>query len=175
MVEFTFETTYNQKALATMARVLRKTVRRKHSRRSHIWGWIITVLALFLVLPIGERELVFGLKTVITWIAILAIIITLLWEDQINGCFARKRMLPGTDHAVCVFHEEGYISETAAGKTEWKYENIEVLAETKEYFTFVFGKNHAQVYDKNSLKGGSAEQFKTFLAEKTGKEIIQVK
>lgn len=38
ITEFTFETTYNQKAMTTMARALRKTVRKKHSRRSHIFG-----------------------------------------------------------------------------------------------------------------------------------------
>ena len=45
-MELTFETTYNQKAMTTMARALRKTVRKKHSRRSQILGWLITVLAL---------------------------------------------------------------------------------------------------------------------------------
>ena len=34
---FTFETAYNQKAMTTMARALRKTVRKKHSRRSRIF------------------------------------------------------------------------------------------------------------------------------------------
>lgn len=35
-MEFAFETEYGQKATATMARTLRKTLRRKHNRRSHI-------------------------------------------------------------------------------------------------------------------------------------------
>ena len=175
ITEFTFETTYNQKAMTTMACALRKTVRKKHSRKSHILGWIVTILALFLVLPIGGREIAFNFKTIITWAAILLIVAALIWEDQLNGYFARKRMLPGTTYAVCIFEEDGYISEVQAGKTEWKYENIEVIAETKEYFVFVFGKNHAQVYDKKGLKGGSTEEFRTFIAEKTGKEVWQIK
>ena len=92
-----------------------------------------------------------------------------------NGYFARKRMLPGTVFAATAFEEDGYVSEVEAGKTEWKYENIEVIAETKDYFAFVFGKNHAQLYDKNSLKDGSVEEFRAFIKEKTGKEIWQVK
>lgn len=173
--EFTFETTYNQKAMTTMARALRKTVRKKNSRRSHIFGWIITVLATLLVLPIGEREVVFSFRTVITWAVIVIIVATLLFEDWINGYIARKRMLPGTAFAICTFGEEGYVSETKAGKTEWKYENIETIAETKDYFVFLFGKNHAQVYDKSSLQGGSIEEFRTFLMKKTEKEIWSVK
>lgn len=175
ITEFTFETTYNQKAMNTMARALRKTVRKKHSRRSHIFGWIITVLAVLLVLPIGEREVVFNFRTVITWAVIVIIVATLLFEDWINGYIARKRMLPGTAFALCTFGEDDYVSETKAGKTEWKYENIETIAETKDYFVFLFGKNHAQVYDKNSLQGGSIEEFRTFLVKKTEKEIWSVK
>lgn len=175
ITEFTFETTYNQKAMTTMARALRKTVRKKHSRRSHIFGWIITVLAVLLVLPIGEREVVFNFRTVITWAVIVIIVATLLFEDWINGYIARKRMLPGTAFALCTFGEDDYVSETKAGKTEWKYENIETIAETKDYFVFLFGKNHAQVYDKSSLQGGSIEEFRTFLMKKTEKEIWSVK
>ena len=173
-MEFTFETTYNQKAMTTMARALRKTVRKKHSRKSHILGWIVTILALLLVLPIGEREVVFSFRTVITWAVIVIIVATLLFEDWINGYIARKRMLPGTAFALCTFGENGYVSETKAGKTEWKYENIETIVETKDYFVFLFGKNHAQVYDKNKLQGGSAEQFRKLIIEKTGKEIQNV-
>ena len=174
-MELTFETTYNQKAMTTMARALRKTVRKKHSRRSHIFGWIITVLTVLLALPIGEREVVFNFRTVITWAVIIIIVATLLFEDWINGYIARKRMLPGTAFALCTFGEDDYVSETKAGKTEWKYENIETIAETKDYFVFLFGKNHAQVYDKNSLQGGSIEEFRTFLVKKTEKEIWSVK
>ena len=175
ITEFTFETTYNQKAMTTMARALRKTVRKKHSRRSHIFGWIITVLAVLLVLPIEEREVVFNFRTVITWAVIVIIVATLLFEDWINGYIARKRMLPGTAFALCTFGEDDYVSETKAGKTEWKYENIETIAETKDYFVFLFGKNHAQVYGKSSLQGGSIEEFRTFLVKKTEKEIWSVK
>lgn len=174
-MEFTFETAYDQNATKTMAKVVRKTVRKKHSRRSHVFGWIVTVLALLLVLPIGEREFVFDFRSIITWLAIILIVVVLLFEDQINGYIARKRMLPGAIYATCTFNEDGYVSEVKAGKTEWKYDNVELIAETKEYFVFVFGKNHAQIYDKRTLKGGSAEEFRTFIKEKTEKEICQVR
>ena len=174
-MEFVFKTTYDQKAMTIMAKVLRKTVRKKHSRRSHILGWIVTVLALLLALPLGEKEFILDFRTVITWLAIILIILALLFEDQMNGYLARKRMLPGTTYALCKFTEEGYISETKAGKTEWQYKNIELIAETKEYFVFVFGKNHAQVYDKSQLTGGTVESFRSFIKEKTEKYIHTIR
>ena len=47
-MEFTFVTDYNQKAMTTMARVLRKTIRKKRNLRSHIFGWVVIVLGVFL-------------------------------------------------------------------------------------------------------------------------------
>ena len=45
-MKFTFETEYNQKALSVMAKCIRKTARAKHSKRSHVFGWIVIALAL---------------------------------------------------------------------------------------------------------------------------------
>ena len=72
-MEFVFETDYDSKAMTAMARGLRKTVRKKHSRRSHIFGWIVIVLALLLSWPSDQ---VTG-KDVITWIAAAI----LLWRS----------------------------------------------------------------------------------------------
>ena len=44
-MEFKFETAYNQEAITIMAKALRKTVRKKRSKRSHIFGLIVVVFA----------------------------------------------------------------------------------------------------------------------------------
>ena len=174
-MEFTFETVYNQKAVTAMARTLRKTLRKKRSRRSHIFGWIILVIAVLLTLPLGDKEFAINFKTIITWIAALAILLALLFEDRMNGYVARKRMLAGMDRATTAFNDESYITTTSIGKTEFPYDrNIDLLAETKDYFVFVFDKSHAQVYDKHALAGGTLEEFRKFISEKTGKEIVHV-
>ena len=88
-MEFTFETQYNAKTMATMAKALRKTIRRKHSRRSHLFGWIVTVLGLFLVVA----NFALDFRTIVTLVAVLAIVIALVFEDTINGYMAKKRLL----------------------------------------------------------------------------------
>ncbi len=173
-MEFTFETTYDQKAIRAMAKGMRKTIRKKKNRRSRIWGWIVVVLALLLTLPVLRGEEAITVRTVVTWLAMLVMIVTLLFEDVINAYFAKRRMMAGTDFATVVFHEEKYISTTEAGKTEWKYENIEVMAENPDYFIFVFDMRYAQVYDKRRMTGGSVEEFRAFLSGKTGKEIYWI-
>lgn len=170
-MEFVFETDYDRKAMTAMAKGLRKTVRKKHSRRSHIFGWIVIALGLLLSWPSEEVKA----SDVLVWAAIAVMLGALLFEDRLNGYFARKKMLPGTSHAKAIFTEDGYRSETQMGNTEWKYENITAMAEMQDYFVFLFSKNHAQVYDKRTLTGGTADEFRAFMQEKTEKAIEIVK
>ena len=173
-MEFTFETSYNQKALTTMARALRKTVRKKRSRRSHILGWIVMIMGAFLAVNPLRSGVVFNAKNIVTWLAILAIFIVFIWEDALNGYIASKRMLKGTEKTTSIFTEEGFASITEIGKTEWNYDKVMQIAETKDYFVFIYSANHAQVYDKSSISGGTAEEFCRFIEEKTGKKIMKI-
>ena len=167
-MEFTFNTVYDQKAVTAMARGLRKTVRKKRSRRSHIFGWLVILLILLLTVPLdGGVE---G-RTIITWAAGAMILVALLFEDKLNAWLARRRMMAGTDRATSIFTEEHYCSETAAGTTQWRYDTIREIAEDKNYFVFVFDQRYAQVYDKHTLNGGSAEEFRDFIRRKTEKEV----
>lgn len=171
-MEFTFETQYNARTMSVMARALRKTVRQKHSRRSHLFGWGITAVALILLTSDGFE---LHLRAVVTLAAVCAIVTALLFEDRINGYVACKRMLPGMEKAVSVFTQEGFTSTTGVGKTEWHYDKIALVAETKDFFVFIFSHSHAQLYDKNSLQGGTEEDFRGFLEEMTGKKIRSIK
>ncbi len=174
-MEFIFETTYNQKALTAMAKGVRKTARKKRTRRSHIFGWIVITLAIFLALADIKDGIEFTANRIITLLAAIAILIVLLFEDKINGYVARKRMLPGTEKSKVTFGEDSFFSETEVGTTEWNYERILILAETKDYFIFVFSSSHAQVYDKNNLSGGTVDEFRNFICERTGKAMTTIK
>ncbi len=173
-MEFHFETAYDQKAVTAMAKALRKTVRKKRSIRSHIFGLIVVALALLLTLPIGDRPFVLDLRTIFTWLVALILILVMLFQDRINGFTARKRMLPGLSKATVTFREDAYLSETEIGKSEFGYGNITCLAETEAYFVFAFSQNHAQVYDKSSISGGTLEEFRTFIEGAVGKKIKKV-
>ena len=170
-MEFTFETQYNAKSMASMAKALRKTVRKKHSRSSHILGWIVTVLGLLLVI---SRGFSFDFRTIITIAAVLVILFALLFEDRINGYVAKKRLLLGTEKAVTVFSESGFISTTEVGKSEWNYDKVMIVAETADFFVFVFSASHAQLYDKRHLQGGTSDDFLRFIETATGKQVQKI-
>ena len=168
-MEFVFVTDYDLRGLAAMARGLRKTVRKRHSRRTRIFGAIVLLLGLLLSWP-GET---IDARNILTWAVLAIMVLVMIFEDRINGFFSRKRMIPGTEHARSVFTEENFRSETEVGTTEWKYDKVTAMAETKEHFVFLYGKNHAQIHDKRTLTGGTVDQFRTFLEEKTGKTVTK--
>lgn len=173
-MEFKFETAYDQDAITVMAKAIRKTARKKRSRRSHIFGVIVIMLAFLLTLPLGKKEFILDFKTIITWLVAAILFFTLIFEDKINGYIARKRMLPGLDKASVTFNAEGYRSETEFGSSEFKYSTIMLLVETVDYFVFVFSQSHAQVYNKKSITGGTIEEFREFIKNVTGKEIQNI-
>ena len=117
----------------------------------------------------------FHLRAVVTLAAVAAIVIALLFEDQINGYVAKRRMLPGMESAKTLFTREGFTSTTDIGKTDWNYDKILCVAETKGFFVFVFSQNHAQLYDKAGLMGGTADDFRAFIENVTGKRVQRVK
>lgn len=173
-MEFYFETTYDQKALTAMAKGLRKTIRKKKSQRSHIFAWIVVALSILLMLS-REEGLVLNAKNLVTGAAIVAIVAATIWEDVLNGFIAGKRMLRGTVQNTAVFGEDGYETTTQVGKSNWVYSTVLAVAETKDYFVLAFSANHAQVYDKSSLNGGTIEEFRTFISEKTEKVVQYIK
>ena len=87
---------------------------------------------------------------------------------------AKKRLRPGTEEVSAIFRDEGYETKTEAECFNWVYARINYLAETKYYFVLIFDQNHAQVFDKEEMSGGTEEEFRDFITTKTGKTIEKV-
>ena len=90
------------------------------------------------------------------------------------GMIARKNALAGTrnimSHSVRI-----PIPSTAVTTSTFHYELIDALAESQDYIILLMRKRYAQPLDKRTLTGGTVEEFKRFLEEKTGKTFRRVK
>ena len=64
---------------------------------------------------------------------------------------------------------------TAATTSTFCYELIDALAESQDYIILLMKKRYVQPLDKRTLTGGTVEEFKRFLKEKTGKTFRRVK
>ena len=172
-MEFCFETKYDQRGLTVMARAQRKTVRKKHSRRSHIFAWCVVALDVLLLALRWRSGTLWSLRGILTLVVGVILVLALLTEDRVNAFAAKKNMLPGVASARCVFTEEGYTSATEIAVTEFRYEAVQQICETADYFVFLLSQHHGQIYDKAALRGGTVEEFRTFITEKTGKPVYR--
>lgn len=188
-MEFINDTNYDQKAFTVMSKVLRKTVRK-------VWSLVVYIvngtfaLALLLGVPGVLFTLVFfnddGESMLITWLVmvpvavfivvflILVIALSIIYQDVLGGIFAKARMLPGTERATAVFTSDTYTITTAALKTEYQYNNISLIAETKDYYVFVLGRDYTQIFSKIGFTKGAAEDFRRFIEEKTNKKMVSI-
>lgn len=168
-MDFVVVTHYDQKTTTVMARALRKTQRKKRNRRTRIIGFLLVAFA-FLLAFVGEEG--FGLPSGLRqWLDLatgVVLLVVLLLEDQINGYFVRKRILPGSQDATTLFQKDNFVSTTQVGSSIFTYDKIIGLVETREYIIFAFSKNHAQAYAKAGITGGTVEEFLTFLEGVTG-------
>ena len=169
-MDFTCHTTYDQKALTAMARAVRKTVRAERSRRFRFYAWIIIVLLLIsLWLSWGDIW-----QTAVNCVVLAALLLINWKEDALNGYFAKRKALPGTDFADTMFYPDYYLVKTAAAESKWEYDKILALAETQDYLILVMGMNHAMAIEKAAVEGGSVPEFCRFIEEKSGRRIQNI-
>lgn len=169
-MEFTCHTQYDQKTLTAMARALRKTVRAKRNRMLHGVAWVIIgVLLVSIWLSWGDVW-----QTVINCAVIVALLLVHWKEDAINGYFAVRKIMPGTETADTIFRPDDYLVKTAASESRWQYDKILALAETGEYLVLIMGENHGQAVEKAALEGGSFPEFCRLIEEKSGHKIQKI-
>ena len=114
-MEFTCHTIYDQKVLTAMARAVRKTVRAERSRIVRYYGWVIIgLLSVSLWLSWGTLW-----QMVLSCVVIAALLLVHWKEDAINGYFAKRKALPGTDFADTIFYPDHYLVKTAAAESKW--------------------------------------------------------
>ena len=156
-MEFRFETDYNLETLTAMAKGLRKTVRRKRNRRTRILAGIVLVVGLVSsALSIASKEPLRA-RNLLVLLAMLCVIYAILQEDRLNARAAKRRLLPGTEHAGCVFGEDGYTIKTSVTEIIFSYAQIRAVAELPRYLVLALSNNQAQAFDKESLSGGTIE------------------
>lgn len=171
-MEIQVKTVYDQRALTAMARGLRKTVRRKRSRRSRAVGWVLIALAL--LFGVGDLILEQGGKMWLDLAVAAVLLAVLLTEDRLNGFFAGRKVLPGSREVETVFTEQDYVAAVRNAQTRWSYASIRAVAEGKDYIVLALSDRHAQVYDKRGISGGTAEELLALLRDKTGVTVTKM-
>ena len=92
-----FETDYNMETLTAMAKGLRKTVRKKRSRRVHIFAAVVLVLGLLTILATVSGGEPFGASGVVT---LLALLVLILAAGAVVRYLTRNEKAPAAGHGA---------------------------------------------------------------------------
>ena len=99
-------------------------------------------------------------------------------SQEILELYKKSRLMTYRAMFGRIREKSGSLSATEAYAVDVIYllgsPTITQLAETPDYFVFVFDQSHGQAYDKRTLIGGTADEFRSFIESKTGKSVQQV-
>lgn len=173
-MDVTFETLYDQRALTAIAKTVRKLYHRKSSLVMRLFGLCVVVLGVYSSSPLSGNEFSFTARGVISYAALLMILISVIFEDSVNGLIARRKLPDGDCIVDSRFEDDIFSVQSDSGINTWQYQRINRLAETKYYFVLVFSEHHAEVFEKDTLAGISEEEFRIFIRNKTGKDFLRI-
>ena len=172
---FEIHSDITNRSMTIASRAMRKVLRRKRSILWAIFDWSVFFINALLLIPFDGEPFTLDAGTVISLLAEVMLLPVLLFQDRFNGMIARKNALAGTKEYHVAFGEDSYTVVTAATTSTFHYELIDALAESQDYIIFLMKKRYAQPLDKRTLTGGTVEELKQFLEEKTGKTFRRVK
>ena len=172
---FEIHSDITNRSMAVAARAMRKVLRRKRNIIWAIFDWSVFFINALLLIPFDGEPFTLDAGTVISLLVEVMLLSVLLFQDRLNGMIACKNTLAGTKDYHIAFGEESYTVVTAVTTSTFRYELIDALAESQDYIIFLMKKRYAQPLDKRTLSGGTVEELKRFLEEKTGKTFRRVK
>ena len=169
-MEFTFDLNYNTKAMTAMARAIRAGLQEEQDKKSKIIGWGFVALTV-LILLFSDK---FGWMQIAASVIIVGFAAYLIWQDQVNGYLAMKRLPEKMRTGKWLFRDDGYFSDTEAGESDYSYENIFIIVESQGYMILVFHEGKAHIVDLSTIQGGSVQDFRRLLRRKTSLTIQEV-
>lgn len=169
-MEFTFDMNYNQKAMTAMAKAIRKGLQEEQDKKSKIIGWVFVALTV-LILLFSKN---FGWMQIVASVIITVFAAYLIWQDQVNGYFAMKKLPEKMRTGKWLFREDGYFSDSEAGESDYSYQNIFMMVESQGYMILVFHEGKAQIIDLSTIQGGTAADFRKLLRRQTNLSIHTV-
>ena len=172
---FEIHSDITNRSMNIASRAMRRVLRRKRSIMWAIFGWSVFFINALLLIPFDGEPFTLDTSTVISLLVEVMLLSVLLFQDRFNGMIACKNTLAGTKDYHVVFGEESYTVVTEVTTSAFRYELIDAMAESQDYIIFLMKKRYAQPLDKRTLIGGTVEEFKRFLEEKTGKTFRRMK
>lgn len=176
-IKFRCVTTYDLPTLYTLSKIGAAVKSRWKSLAWRLVGLVIAAYMLFMgtlsLFSLSGME-IFG---VIYLLCGAAAGIWSLFLYRIRAWYVRRFFMNGTQKQTFLFDEEGFeiAVEGAEKRIRDEYGEVLRLVETGDYFLLFLEKNVAHILPKGTLTGGTPEEFRKFLEEKSGRAAEEMR
>ena len=171
-MEFVNRTVIGNKELAALSRGTRKTL---HKRRSLVVQFLaVVIMALNLLFAWASWRVGDSRWWLNTAVAVFLLVITIK-EDWFNLKLTGRYVMPDAQEVTTSFSDEGFTQTSKAAEGKFRYDQIENICETSEYFLLYLDHNLGQIYSKDGFTKGTAMGFRDFLSRKTGLQIRNIR
>ena len=171
-MEFVNKTVIGSKELAALSRGTRKTEHRKRSLLVKLLALLIIALNLLFAWAswrVGDiRWLLNGL------VAVFLLVITIK-EDWFNLKLMGSYVQDDAREVTTTFGPEDFTQVSKAAEGKFRYDQIQNICETSEYFLLYLDHNLGQIYQKNGFTKGTAMAFREFISKKTGLQVRNIR
>lgn len=165
------QTTIDKKAMIALAKISRKTLRKKRSRPVRRFAWFaVAVECLLMALNLRVGDGGWAVNALLAAIMLACV----FGEDTVNGLLAFRQVLPNSREVNITFREDFYVQRTQPAETWWDYRQVKAIGEDKDFFALVIDTSHGQILSKKGFEWGGPEEFRTFIQRKTGRKIQKV-
>lgn len=103
------------------------------------------------------------------------LLVLVLWEDWFNLKLTGKYVQPDAQEVTTTFGPDGFTQTSKAADGTFRYDQVQQVCETSQYFLFYLDHNLGQIYDKNGFTKGTAMAFREFICKKTGLSVHNIR
>ena len=171
-MEFVNRTVIGNKELAALSRGTRKTA---HKRRSIIVQILAAVIIALNLLFAWASWRVGDIRWLLNGAVAVFLLVITIREDWFNLKLSGRYVLPEAREVTSAFGPEGFTQTSKATEGRFRYDQIQRICETSEYFLFYLDHNLGQVYSKNGFTKGTAMAFREFIGRKTGLTVQNIR
>jgi len=162
-------TEYDYQHLLELKRVLSRALTRKRTTRQRAanLGLGLFALALAAVLVVFQKNWAF---VILLTVVGLYFLVWGVFYFQLAALMTLRSLTPKTDKSDYILEKNYLLSTNGRDGQQYRYETCLRLLETEGNLYFLMEDGQGLLLDKANLKGGTVDQLRAWMEEKTGKK-----
>ncbi|MGN8897551.1 YcxB family protein [Flavonifractor sp. HCP28S3_F3] len=176
-MNFEMETVYDKQTIQAFQNILNQTLRAKRIQFARLTFMITGCVCIgygFLWLWAKSQADISVIPAVSSFAAGIPLLLLGLFYKKYRNRSVKHMVNQTPERIYYSFDENGYFSRSGSTKLRSTYHILEFMFETDHYFVLMLSRKKGFILDKSRFQFGTPEEFRSFLSQKTGKQMMLV-